>query len=96
MGSTRTQVKIISDKFEELNQQIQEKLDRGSTFIYAKTGYLKKDQPMILTVVTSRELMRLNQIVQETDPNAFMIIGRVNEVKGRGFSTQKVYKDEVN
>lgn len=95
MGSTRTQVKIISEKFEELNQQIQEKLDRGSTFIYAKTGYLKKDQPMILTVVTSRELMRLNQIVQETDPNAFMIIGRVNEVKGRGFSIQKVYKDEV-
>lgn len=95
MGSTRTQVKIISDKSEELNQLIQEKLDRGTTFIHAKTGYLKKEQPMLLAVVTNRELMRLNQIVQETDPNAFMIIGHVNEVKGRGFSTQKVYKNEV-
>ena len=28
-------------------------------------------------------------------PQAFMIIGNVNEVRGRGFSTQKVYKNEV-
>ena len=74
---------------------IQEKLDRGTTLVYTQTGYLKKEQPMILTVVSNRELMRLNQIVQETDPQAFMIIGNVNEVRGRGFSTQKVYKNEV-
>ena len=96
MGSTRTQVKIITEKFEELNQAIQEKLDRGTTLVYTRTGYLKKEQPMILTVVTNRELMRLNQLVQETDAKAFMIIGHVNEVKGRGFSLQKEYKDEVN
>ena len=95
MGNTKTQVKIISEKYEELNQLIQEKLDRGSTFVHAKTGYLKKDRPMILTVVSNRELMRLNQIVQEMDPNAFMIVSHVNEVKGRGFSTQKVYKNEM-
>jgi len=75
---------------------IQEKLDRGSTLIYAQTGYLKNEQKMILTVVSNRELVRLNQLVQETDPNAFMIIGHVNEVKGRGFSKQKVYKNEVS
>ena len=50
---------------------------------------------MLLAVVTNRELVRINQIVQEVDPNAFMIIGNVNEVKGRGFTTQKVYKNEV-
>ena len=65
------------------------------TQVNTQTGYLKNDQPMILTVVSNRELMRLNQIVQETDPQAFMIIGNVNEVRGRGFSTQKVYKNEV-
>ena len=95
MGSTRTQVKIISGEYEKLNHLIQEKLDRGTTLVYTQTGYLRKDQPMILTVVSNRELMRLNQIVQEIDPHAFMIIGNVNEVRGRGFSTQKVYKNEV-
>lgn len=96
LGTTKTQVNIVTEKYEELNQLIQEKLDRGSTLIYAQTGYLKNEQKMILTVVSNRELVRLNQLVQETDPNAFMIIGHVNEVKGRGFSKQKVYKNEVS
>ncbi|MCU6742247.1 YitT family protein [Dorea amylophila] len=94
MGSTRTKVEIMTEKYEELNRLIQEQLDRGTTLVYTQTGYLKNDQPMILTVVSNRELMRLNQLVQETDPHAFMIIGNVNEVRGRGFSQQKVYKKE--
>lgn len=83
MGSTRTKVEIMTEKYEELNRLIQEQLDRGTTLVYTQTGYLKNDQPMILTVVSNRELMRLNQLVQETDPHAFMIIGNVNEVRGR-------------
>lgn len=92
LGKSRTEVKIITDKCEELNQLIQQKLDRGSTFIYTKTGFMKEERMMIMTIVTNRELVRLNQIVQETDPDAFMIIGQVNEVKGRGFTSQKEYK----
>ena len=95
MGSTRTKVEIMTEKYEELNRLIQERLDRGTTLVYTQTGYLKNDQPMILTVVSNRELMRLNQLVQEIDPHAFMIIGNVNEVRGRGFSQQKVYKKET-
>ena len=95
MGSTRTKVEIMTEKYEELNRLIQERLDRGTTLVYTQTGYLKNDQPMILTVVSNRELMRLNQLVQEIDPHAFMIIGNVSEVRGRGFSQQKVYKKET-
>ena len=95
MGSTRTKVEIMTEKHEELNRLIQERLDRGTTLVYTQTGYLRNDQPMILTVVSNRELMRLNQLVQEIDPHAFMIIGNVNEVRGRGFSQQKVYKKET-
>lgn len=95
LGLSKTQVSIISEKYEELNHLIQEKLDRGSTLIYAQTGYLREEQKMILTVVSNRELVKLNSLVQSTDPNAFMVIGRVNEVKGRGFSTQKEYRKET-
>ena len=95
MGSTRTKVEIMTEKYEELNRLIQERLDRGTTLVYTQTGYLRNDQPMILTVVSNRELMRLNQLVQEIDPHAFMIIGNVNEVRGRGFSQQKVYRKET-
>lgn len=92
MGTTKTQVKIITQKYEEINHLIQTKLDRGSTLVYTQTGYLRNNQPMILTVVSNRELMRLNQIIQEVDSTAFMIVSHVNEVKGRGFSLTKEYK----
>lgn len=93
MGSAKTQVKIISKEYEELNRLILERLDRGSTLVQTETGYLRQDQPMILTVISNRELPLLNRLVQETDPEAFMIIGHVNEVRGRGFSLQKTYEE---
>ena len=94
MGETKIQVKIVTDKYEEINTLIQERLDRGTTFFYAQTGYLKKEQKVILTVVTNRELPRLNNLVKECDPEAFIVIAHVNEVKGRGFSEQKRYVEE--
>ena len=90
IGSVQTQVKITSPEYEEINKAIIEKLDRGSTLLHARTGYLRKEQFVVLTVISNRELNRLNQIVMDIDPNAFMIIDRVNEVKGKGFSLPKL------
>lgn len=92
LGTTQTQVKVVSKKYQEINQAIISELDRGSTLIYGETGYLHQEQPLVLSVVSNRELTRLNQIVMGIDPAAFMIISKVNEVKGRGFSSQKIYQ----
>lgn len=92
MGTTQTQVKIVTQKYEEINDVIVTKLDRGSTLFKAETGFLRNEQPVILTVVSNRELMRLKQAVLEIDPDAFIIIGRVNEVRGQGFTSQKKHK----
>ena len=92
MGTSQTQVKIISTQYELINQAIQKQLDRGTTFLQAETGYLNVNQPIILTVISNRELVKLNKLVMDIDPKAFIIISHVNEVKGRGFSSQKIYK----
>ncbi|GFP74475.1 YitT family protein [Clostridium fungisolvens] len=91
LGQSRTQVKIISDKYEEINQMIIKYLDRGSTLIHAETGYFHNDNLVVLTVISNRELSKLNEMVLSIDPKAFMVINRVNEVKGRGFSMEKHY-----
>ena len=91
-GTAQTQVKIISKEYKAINLAVVQKLDRGSTLLHATTGYLHEEQPIVLTVVSNRELPKLNQLVQEIDPRAFMVVGKVNEVRGRGFSMQKVYK----
>lgn len=89
MGKTQMQVKIISDHYEEINKVIQEKLDRGSTFFKTESGYLRKDSFAIMTVVSSRELPKLNELVLEIDKQAFTVINQVNEVMGRGFTLHK-------
>jgi uncharacterized membrane-anchored protein YitT (DUF2179 family) len=96
IGQSQTQVKIISEKYEEINRLITRQLDRGSTLIQAQTGYLRQNSLVILTVVSNRQLPQLNELVLSVDPSAFMIINRVNEVKGRGFSADKSYINTLN
>lgn len=91
MGESKLQVKIVTEKVDEINQMVQEKLDRGSTLFYAQTGYLKKEQKVLMTVVTNRELVKLDNMVKECDPDAFIVINPVHEVKGRGFTLEKLY-----
>ena len=94
IGKSQVQVKIVSKKYEEINSRIIEQLDRGSTLVHAETGLCHDQLDMILTVISSRELTRLNEMVNEIDSEAFMIIHQVNEVKGRGFTMDRVYKKE--
>lgn len=89
IGSAQTQVKIVSKHFEAINAAIIGRLDRGSTLLHAETGFFRDEQSVVLTVVSNRELNKLNELVTAIDPNAFMIITHVNQVKGKGFTLPK-------
>lgn len=89
MGTSQTEVKVISKEYKAISSAIHSQIDRGTTFIQAETGYLGLDQPIVLCILSNRELMKLNKLVMEIDPDAFMIIGHVNEVHGQGFSCEK-------
>lgn len=93
MGSARIQVKIVSRKYREINQLIGMKLDCGTSLLHMETGYLHKEQDMIVAVISKRDLPRLNNLVLDEDPEAFIIVNQINEVKGRGFTLNKVYRD---
>lgn len=93
LGQSRTQVQIISEKYREISDAISQQLDRGTTLIQAETGYRHYPSQVVLTIIANRELSRLNDLVLTIDPKAFMIINRVNQVKGRGFTMGKIYKD---
>ncbi len=92
MGTTKTEVKIISPQFEKIAEEILAEMDRGVTLLNAKGGYLKNEQSVVLSVVSNRELPKIEKLVRNIDPDAFMIVSRVSEVWGRGFSTKKKYQ----
>lgn len=92
MGTTKTEVKIISPKFEKIAEEILSEMDRGVTLLNARGGYLKTEHSVVLSVVSNRELPKIEKLVRALDPDAFMIVSRVSEVWGRGFSTKKKYQ----
>ena len=92
-GNARIQVKIVSRRYEEINRRIAERIDCGTSLLHMETGYLHREQEMILAVISRRDLPRLNNLVMDEDPEAFMIINQINEVRGRGFTLKRVYKE---
>ena len=92
MGTTRTEVKVVSGHAEEIRKVILSEVDRGVTLLYGESGYLQQDTQVILSIVSNRELTQVEKLIHSIDPESFMIISRVSEVRGRGFSMSKEYK----
>ena len=91
LGKSQTEVQIISKEYEKISELIRDELDRGTTLIDATSGYLKNEYPIVMSVISNRELPKLNNLVNEVDDHAFMIVNKVNEVRGRGFTFKKEY-----
>ena len=94
LGTSQIQAKIISERHEEINRAIQQRLDRGTTLIAMKGGYLGRESYEIMIVLGTRELPRLSELVTEYDPKAFMVVNKVSEVRGRGFTLGKRFLDK--
>ncbi len=92
MGTTRIEVRVISRHSQRICEEILEKLDRGVTILSAKGGYTQEETPVIFSVISNRELPRVEKIIHEIDPESFMVVNRVSEVSGKGFTLKKEYR----
>ena len=84
-GAKTKSIYIISDHYLELNDAIQDQLERGTTLLYGRGGYLTHDKKIILVVILQTQYPKLHNLVSSIDPKAFMIINNATEVKGEGF-----------
>ena len=75
-------VYIITEKPDEVSRMVMEDLDRGITGISAKGMYSGQDKLMLFCVVGKKELVHLKEMIDEIDPNAFVIVGDAREVHG--------------
>ena len=91
LGTSRTEIKVVSAKAEEIRGAILEQMDRGVTMLDGEGGYARQPLQMILSVVSNRELPKLERIIHGIDPESFMVVSRVSEVRGRGFTLSKRY-----
>ena len=91
MGASRTEVKIISSQSDAICAAILAQLDRGVTILHGEGGYTREPSAVLLSIVSNRELPRLEKLAHSIDPTCFLIVSHVTEVSGRGFSMDKDY-----
>ena len=95
MGTTHTEIKVVSRKSDEICAAILTQVDRGVTLLEGESGYLRQKTQIVLSIVSNRELPRVEKLIRAIDPESFLVISRVTEVKGRGFSLKKDYREEA-
>ena len=92
MGTTKTEVRVVSNHATEICDAILKRMDRGVTLLSARGGYLKEETTVVLSVVSNRELPRVERLIHEIDPESFIVVNRVSEVSGKGFTMSKEYR----
>ena len=95
MGKSKVQIKIIRDQYEAINQMILNQFDRGTTLFAVEGGYTRQEMLAVLTVVSRRELFQISEAIKNMDPEAFIVIEQVKEVRGRGFTIRKDYNQRT-
>ena len=93
IGKNMLQLKIVSEKSDAIKELILHRIDRGVTLLSGRTGLMGKETELVLTVMSPRELARAKKEILKIDPKAFMVVSKVSEVSGRGFSLEKIYID---
>lgn len=84
--SYKKNIIIISDKSAEMADKIMKNMGRGVTFLKGEGAYTHVDKNIIYCTLTSPEIVKLKEIVNEVDPRAFFTVSEAAEVMGTGFS----------
>ncbi len=95
LGTTKTEVKIISEHADRIRAAILTDVDRGVTMLRGQGGYLHRETDVILSIISDHELPKIERLAREIDPACFMIVTQVQEVWGRGFSYSKIDPEQT-
>lgn len=89
-------VTIVSSHSEEIRLMITQFLDRGITVYKGNKGYGRRgevrDIDIIYCVITRLEINRLNTEIEKIDPNAFVVMSGIRDLKG-GLIKRRLLKD---
>ncbi|KMZ42690.1 YitT family protein [Brevibacillus sp. HB1.3] len=82
---------IISDNHKDLGDAIVARLGRGVTYLNGEGGYTGDDKKVIFCIITRLEEAKLKLIVEEVDPNAFLAVGNIHDVRGGQFKKNAIH-----
>ena len=91
LGQSQTQLFVVSSQYEKLRQKCLTELQAGTTMVYIETGRTRTLQRGVLCVIPPRKLYAAQALIKSVDPHAFLTITQIKEVRGQGFSSERIY-----
>jgi uncharacterized membrane-anchored protein YitT (DUF2179 family) len=91
ISNQRKMALIISDMSEKIASDVLSRLGRGVTVLEGRGAYTGRKKEVLLTVLHTYQLKRLEELVFSIDEHAFVVMGNTFNVFGRGFSNRKIY-----
>jgi uncharacterized membrane-anchored protein YitT (DUF2179 family) len=89
-GSSQSfQVFVFSRNYEQIASRISTELNRGVTLIDGQGWYSKESTKVLMILVRKNESSHLLRIIKQEDPKAFISMGSVMGVYGKGFDVIK-------
>ena len=76
---------IITTRGQQVSSRLLTELGRGVTALEGTGMYTGEMRSVLLCAVTDTQSPRLQEIVRQADPEAFVIVSPVAEVRGKGF-----------
>ena len=83
------QLFVFSDQYEILTDRICNEIHRGVTLLNSQGGYSKHTGKLVVVIVKRTETSKILKLIKDVDPDAFVSIGNVTEVYGKGFEPMK-------
>lgn len=78
-------VMIVSTKVDQISSNIMNKIGRGTTYLYGEGGFTGEKKKIIYCLLTTRELTKVKNLVDQIDPKALISISEAEEIQGKGF-----------
>ena len=89
-GTDQIQVFAVSRQYGEIRRRLLSDLEAGVTMVMIETGCLGEEQKGVICVIPNRKLYAATELIQEIDPEAFITVTKIKEVRGRGFTKEKI------
>lgn len=79
-------IMVVSNEPNAIAEEVVHKIDRGITVLYGR-GYFSKTEKQVLYIVVSRyQSLKIQRLIAEVDPHAFISVSDVQQVIGQGFT----------
>ena len=77
---------IITSNPEKIRNYINNNIQRGATIYRAEGAFTGEDKDVLITAMNRREFLALKSYIAKVDEDAFVMVSKVKEVFGEGFS----------